>query len=328
MKIAVIGPGALGCLLAAFFQEAGEEVWLVDYRPERVETLRQQGIELTTLEGRRQVVKIPIALAGEVGAADLTLMTVKAHQTAAAASGLPHFMGQGGLALTLQNGLGNLEAMAQVAGPERLLVGVIFAGATRPRDGQVIYAGLGATYVGAPPGSQVGEGEIAQVVDLFHRAGLQCQARPDIEAMVWEKLLVNVGINPLTALLRVPNGALLKIPQAWDMAAAAAREAAEVARASGLAVTADPDALLRQVCIATAANSSSMLQDVLAGRPTEITALNAQVVARGKAHGLATPVNACLTRLIQALEAAPRLRGGPGERSSPALPSNSPPNPH
>ncbi|MEW6388510.1 MAG: 2-dehydropantoate 2-reductase [Thermodesulfobacteriota bacterium] len=311
MKIAVVGPGALGCLLAVFFREAGEDVSLVDYRPERARYLQEQGILLKTLDGRQQVVRVPVALAPEIGPVDLTIIAVKTYQTDTTNSELAYLMGGGGITLTLQNGLGNLETIAQAVGPERLLAGIIYVGATRPRDGEVIYAGLGPIYLGAPRGSHVAPAEIQEAVAAFRQAGLECQARENIEAMLWEKLLVNVGINPLTALLRVPNGALLDLPQAWELAVAAATEAAAVARAAGLILTTEPEASLRQVCRATAANRSSMLQDILADRPTEIEALNAQVATRGAALGVPTPINHLLTRLIRALSqsASFRLKG-------------------
>jgi 2-dehydropantoate 2-reductase len=149
---------------------------------------------------------------------------------------------------------------------------------------------------------------VAAVVDIFRRAGLECQHREDIMAVLWEKLAINVGINPLTALLRVPNGALLELPPAWEVAVAAATEAQAVARALGFNLSGDPAGRLRQVCTATAANRSSMLQDILAGRPTEIEALNAQVSDRGRVLGLPTPVNDLLTRLIRAVEQSAPFR--------------------
>jgi 2-dehydropantoate 2-reductase len=302
MKLAVLGPGALGCLMAALFWEAGAQVCLADYRPERVALLRQRGIQVHTLEGGPRVVRVPIDLAAAVGPCDLTIMAVKAYQTEAAARALPTLMSQGGLALTLQNGLGNLEVMARMAGPWRLLAGVGLLGVTRQDEGRIIYAGRGAIYIGVPAGSQVTGAEVAAVVDLFRQAGLECQAREDIEAVLWEKLVINVGINPITALLRVPNGALLELPPAWEVAVAAAGEAQAVARAAGLTLSGDPAARLAQVCTATAANRSSMLQDILAGKQTEIEALNAQVAARGQALGVPTPFNDLLTRLLRAAE--------------------------
>jgi 2-dehydropantoate 2-reductase len=301
MKIAVVGPGALGCLLAARFQAAGADVFLVDYRPERAAWLTRQGIRLQTLEGKHLVVPVPAGLAPGAGPRDLVVLAVKAHQTAAAAPSLKLLLAPGGIALTVQNGLGNLEAMAREIGPQRLLAGVGFLGVTRTGEGSVIHTGSGAFLIGAPPGSQVSAQETAAVAAVFRRAGLKCEVREDIEAALWEKLLVNVAINPLTAILRVPNGALPDLPEAWELAKAAAVEARAVARAAGVAVAGDPEALVRRVCTATATNRSSMLQDVLAGRPTEIEALNAQVVSRGEALKVPTPVNHFLTQLVRSL---------------------------
>lgn len=310
MKIAIIGPGALGCLLASFFFEAKEDITLVDYRPERAALLRRQGIHLKTPDGDHRVMPIPIALAAEVRPCDLAILTVKAHQTRAAARSLPLLLAPQGLALTLQNGLGNLEEMTQEIGPQRLLVGVAYLGATREAEGRVIFAGQGATYIGAPRGSKVKPAEIGEVVDLFRRAGLNCQARTHMDVLLWEKLLINVGINALTALLRVRNGALMDLPEAWELAVAAASEAQAVARAAGVQLTGDPEIRLRRVCTATAANRSSMLQDILAGRFTEIEALNAQVVERGSALRVPTPVNRLLTQLLRALSRSSHLRVG------------------
>jgi 2-dehydropantoate 2-reductase len=308
MKLAVLGPGALGCMLAVRLHKAGEAVSLVDYHQERAFRLRDQGIQVHSLEGAHQCVQVPVALAPEVGPCDVTIVAVKSYQTQTAAQSLPVLMAEGGLALTLQNGLGNLEAMARVVGPGRLLAGVALLGVTRQNERSIIHAGPGPIFIGIPSGSQVSAAELAAMVEIFQRAGLECQARDHIEAVLWEKLMVNVGINPLTALLQVPNGALLELPYAWDIAVAAATEAQAVARAAGLNLSGDPSERLRQVAVATAANRSSMLQDMLAGRPTEIDALNAQVVARGQALGLATPINELLTRLVRAASQSAALR--------------------
>jgi 2-dehydropantoate 2-reductase len=298
----------LGCLLAALLSEAGQDAALVDYRPHRAARLRQQGIRYRTLDGQDRQAAVAVGLPQEMGPRDLVIVAVKAYHTEAAARALPHLMAAGSVALTLQNGLGNLEAMALAVGPERLAAGVGLLGVTRQEEGQVVHAGAGPIFLGRPLDSQVTGAELAEVARIFQRAGLDCQVRDDIDAVLWEKLLVNVGINPLTALLRVPNGALLELSDAWEVALAAATEAKAVALASGLALTADPDAALRRVCTNTARNRSSMLQDVLAGRPTEIMALNGQVVQRGQPLGVPTPVNALLTRLVTALSQSAALR--------------------
>jgi 2-dehydropantoate 2-reductase len=309
VKIALIGPGALGCLLAAKFKSAGEEVWLVDYRPERIDFLNRRGIFLKTPNGLEAAVKVPVGNAGTLGPVDLAILTVKAHQTRTAVLALPPLVGSAGFALTLQNGLGNLEEMAQALGPDRLLGGASILGATKLGEGEVLLAGLGPTYVGPPPESRVPPAQVEAVAVLFRRAGMPCEVRSDIESVLWEKLLVNVGINPLTAILRIKNGELPHLPPAWNLAVAAAAEAQAVALASGISLKVDPEARLREVCLATAANRSSMLQDILAGRRTEIEALNAQVASRGASHSIPTPVNHTLTQLIRALEEADVLGG-------------------
>lgn len=314
MKLAIIGPGALGCLLAAKLKGAGVDVWLVDYRPERIGLLNHQGIILKAPDGTETTIKVPVGKADQAGPADLAILTVKAYQTRAAVSSLTALVGAGGLALTLQNGLGNLEEMAAVLGPERLLGGASILGATRLGEGQVLLAGLGSTSVGPPPGSLVPLAEAEAVAAIFRQAGMPCEVRSNIEAVLWEKLLVNVGINPLTAILRIKNGELPNLAPAWDLAVAASTEAQAVARAGGIALEVDPAARLREVCSATAANRSSMLQDIAAGRPTEIEALNAQVAARGADYDLPTPVNHVLTQLIRALEA--QASASRGERAT------------
>ena len=154
----------------------------------------------------------------------------------------------------------------------------------------------------SPLTARVTPGALAAVVQVFQQAGLDCRAVPDILAVLWNKLLINAGINPVTALTRLPNGRLPDVPEAWQVVAAAVQEAFAVAQALGLNPAADPLSRVRQVCRATAANRSSMLQDVLARRPTEIAAINGQIVAHGHRLQVPTPVNALLTHLVQALE--------------------------
>jgi len=300
----------VGCLLAVSFADAGEDVHLVDYRPERVALLREQGIRLQAPGGVSRLLPVPCWLPGAVGPCGLAVMAVKAHQTAAAAQALPLLLAPGGLALSLQNGLGNLEEMTRMVGPERLLAGITYLGVTRQAEGQILYAGQGEVVIGAPPGSTVPAPEIAAVVALFQRAGFKCRSTADIQTLLWDKLMINAGINPLTALLRVSNGALPDLPEAWSLAVAAAAEVQSLGRAQGLEMSRDPEERLLQVCRATARNRSSMLQDILAGRSTEIDSLNGQVTARGRALGVPTPINDLLTRLIRALDASSSLRVG------------------
>jgi 2-dehydropantoate 2-reductase len=153
---------------------------------------------------------------------------------------------------------------------------------------------------------------MAALAELFNACGLPAELSHDLDALIWSKLLVNVGINALTALLRVPNGVLAEAAEARALMAQAVAEAVAVARARGTALAeADPLEHVLAVARATGANRSSMLQDVLRGSPTEIAAINGAVVREGRRLGVPTPVNSLLTSLVQALDATPDARVRP-----------------
>ncbi len=195
---------------------------LLDYRPERARQLAQTGLRLITLLGEeRQYVLNITHEAAVIGPCELVLVNVKAHQTRNAAQHLPALLGSGGIALTLQNGIGNVEIMAEVVGPERLLAGVAMLGVTKLDVNRIRHAGHGQIVVGRPPASRVTTQELTEVVHAFEQAGLDCQPTVDILAVLWNKLLINVGINPVTALTRLTNGQLPAVPEVWEVVTAA-----------------------------------------------------------------------------------------------------------
>jgi 2-dehydropantoate 2-reductase len=217
---------------------------------------------------------------------------VKAWQTDRAARELPAHLSPGGFALTLQNGLGNVEKL----GPGAYL-GVTAQGATLLGPGRVRAGGDGPTHVAGP----------AVLADLLCEAGLDARTVDPAcaNSLAWGKLAVNAGINALTAILNVPNGELLSRPDARALMERAAEEAAAVARAKRILLPFDDAAgEARRVARATASNRSSMLQDVLRGAPTEVDAINGAVVREGARSGVPTPVNETLVRLVGARVAA------------------------
>jgi len=278
------------------------DVWLVDPWPEHVAAMQREGLHLIEPEGEQvipvqattnpQDVKEPV---------DLAIIFVKSHQTEMAASIAKQLLAPDGLALTLQNGLGNLEIIARVVGEDRAIQGVTSHGATLLGPGRVRHAGTGPTYLALTPQT---EARVRAVAELFSQAGFEVHLSEDLDSTIWGKLVINVGINALTALLRVPNGALVEIEPARAVMRDAVTEAVRVATAKGIQLPyADPLAQVEAVCRATAENRSSMLQDVLRGAPTEIEAINGAVVREGLRVGVETPVNALLVRLIKAVEA-------------------------
>jgi 2-dehydropantoate 2-reductase len=305
MKITVLGAGAMGCLFGGYLSRAGEDVVLVDAWPEHVDALGRRGLRLWEGEAAEEI-PVRAALPGTaVRPAELVLFLVKANRSREAAAQLPALLEDRGVALTLQNGLGSADVLAEVVGPKRVLVGVTAQGATGLGPGEIRHGGSGETLVGSYGGDQASRDAAARVADALTRAGLPAHATAEVWAAVWKKLAVNCGINALTALTGMRNGRIPEIPPAAALLGASVREAASVAAAAGIDLG-DREALVDHVLAiarATGANRSSMGQDVDRRSPTEIDFINGAVVREGGRLGVPTPVNETLTRLVKVLEA-------------------------
>ncbi len=301
LQIAILGIGAMGCLFGSKLKDHAD-IRVVGSWPEQIEVLQRDGLEVITPQGtcthHRLNVTPDIAT---VPASDVVLVLVKSHQTVRAAHQAVQILKPDGVAITLQNGLGNLEILAQAVGQARAVMGVTAQGATVLGPGQLRHAGDGPTHLARVAGQ---EPILASVCGLFKRVGLETTLVDDAASLVWGKLAINAGINPLTALLRIPNGALVEDDMLARIMAGAAQEVAQIAAARGIGLPYD-DAAVRtaEVSRATAANRSSMLQDVDRGAPTEIDAISGAVVRAGEAARVPTPINHFLWQLMKAQEA-------------------------
>ncbi len=269
------------------------------------------GLEALTRDGIRlqengSVVQVPVRATSnpaECEAAQIALFLVKSWQTQRAAAMLAKCLAPQGVALTLQNGLGNLELMEAELGAQRVALGVTTVGATVLGPGRVRVGGSGATYVAPHP-------RLEPLVDLLQTAGFEVHPADNIESLVWGKLVVNCGINGLTALLEVPNGELLARPGARAIMQEAAQETARVAEANGVNLPyPDPVEQVEGVASRTASNISSMLQDIRRGAPTEVDAINGAVVQVADRLGVPVPVNRTLCNLVRA-KVQPWLEAG------------------
>ena len=299
MNFLVVGPGAMGCLFAGRLKQAGHEVIIADHRPERADFINKNGLLIEGSAGKERVhVR---AITGRVTEeTDVALICVKSNQTKEAAEEISSRLDLRAVVLTLQNGLGNFELLEEVFGKGRVLGGVTSEGATLLGPGHARHAGQGKTIIG-PAGPA--DGPAAKIVSAFEGAGFDTHSSDEVENLIWGKLLVNVGINALTAITRLKNGRLPAIEGARTVMRMAVGEAESVAHARGINLPyPNPFERVLEVCRGTAENKASMLQDVLGERITEIQFINGAIVSEGKKAGIPTPVNLTLTSIVSAIQ--------------------------
>lgn len=295
-RVIIAGVGALGCFFAARLSAAGIAVAMLGNWPDAIQALRRDGVRLVHADGSStthpvEVSADPLAL----GTAALALVLVKAWQTEAAAAKLRHCLAPDGLAVSLQNGLGNYEKLVSVLGATRTAVGVTTIGARIDSPGVVRAAGEGVVSL---------ESRLAldPAANLLSEAGLPVTRSANLPSLQWGKLVINAAINPLTALLDVPNGEVAQRPAARALLRELAMETAGVAYAAGIPLPyPDPAQAVEKVAEMTASNISSMLQDVRRGAPTEVDAINGAVVTTAAAMGIAAPLNWSMWQMVLAM---------------------------
>ncbi len=301
MKIAVIGAGAMGSLYGGYLSKAGQDVCLIDVWQEHVDRINREGLAIEEASGDIKVYPKAVCHAREVGTADLAIVFVKSIMTQKAMEANLDLIGPETAVLSLQNGYGNVEEIARFVERERIIAGTTAHGATMLQPGRIRHAGIGATHIGAVSGE--GGTDVAAVAQVLRHAGFETEVSGNVMKLVWDKLMINVGINALTAILKVPNGRLLEHEEARMLMEAAVEEAVRVANAAGMDL--DREETIRRVMSVagrTGENRSSMLQDITNGRRTEIDTINGAIIREGKKHGIHTPVNMVLTNLIRIME--------------------------
>ena len=302
MKTVIIGPGAMGCLYAFLLTRAGYEAWLLDNSEDRAERIRSQGLKIEGVSGVYQLPFPRISASPDViGKADLLILFVKAYNTATALESARELVTANTIILTLQNGIGNMESIRDAYPQNPIVAGTTAQGATLLGSGHIRHAGMGETIIGGIDANSTFHAKL--IKDLFMSAYIPTEMTEDVNGVLWGKLLINCAINPLTAIMRVPNGQLPKNPDLCEVMSRVVEEGAAIARSAGITLPyIDPVAKVMEVCAATAGNRSSMLQDIEAGKKTEINYLNGALVRYGKEAGVAAPLNSFLTHLVQALE--------------------------
>ena len=303
MKIAIIGAGAMGCLYGAKLSSVHDnEVFLIDVWKDHIDAINERGL---MMEENGQFVQYDrvkgVMDANQAGPCDLAIVFVKSTLTSMAVKSNKAVFGPETVALTLQNGLGNIDLIRDEIGDTNVIAGTTAHGATMLEPGKMRHAGSGKTIIGELDGKR--SERIKKIASILEKAGLLTDISDNVLGLVWDKLMVNVGINALTGITKLHNGELLDHSEIEALLEAAVTEAHAVAEAKGIRLGfQDPVGHTKEVCVATAANKSSMLQDILNHKQTEIDMINGAIVREGAQAGIETPVNFVLTSLIKFMQ--------------------------
>ncbi len=309
MKIAIIGAGAMGCLYGAKLSKNKEnQVFLLDVWQEHIDKINDKGLFVET-DGEFLTYSNLKASANaeEVGNVDLAIVFVKSTLTGIAVENNKALFGKsdcfegGTVGLTLQNGLGNVDELKKVLGEENVVAGTTAHGATMLEAGSIRHAGKGKTIIGEISGEETDR--IKKIAQVLEDSDMETDVSKNVLGLIWDKLLVNVGINAIVGIAQVSNGEILEHEELEGLLEKAVTEAKIVAEKKGISLSyANPVAHAKDVCKATSKNKASMLQDLLKGNKTEIDMINGAIVREAKALGLEAPVNYTLTNLIKFLE--------------------------
>jgi 2-dehydropantoate 2-reductase len=303
-RVAVVGAGAMGSLLAAHLSDAGAEVWAFDTWREHVDAIRRGGLCVRAGVGERAVPVHATCDPAEAGTADVALVMVKYRQTRAAMSAALPMVRRDTLILTLQNGIGNVEAIREIAPENRVLYGFTTLTSEMLGPGRIeaSYAGKGETYLWPADGRA--DAACAAVADCLNRGGIRTALVPDIELRIWKKLVVNCCYNPLCALAGQSVGELIDRPEMWPLLDGVTDEIVAAAQRKGIPLErGEAGRFLRQVGEEARAHFPSMLIDFRRRRPTEIDCLNGAVLRECERLGIAAPINRALVDLVRAAEA-------------------------
>ena len=306
MRVSVLGVGSIGSVVAASLAITSSDVHL-HVRGERGARQRLEGLRV---EGHQELEFGPdrflfsceeLPFDAELnGASDLVILACKSYAVPHLAQQAMTFLKPNGIVFALSNGLGHVETLSRTLGPKRVLAASTTHGAFSHIGQDPRWAGYGAISLAT---SSLGpsSNRVQEVADLLNEARLNAVVEPDATALVWDKVMLNVAINPLAALGGLKNGELLE-PELFAACMMVYREASAVAMMERIKVQDERmfEQRLRAVLEQTRDNTCSMLQDVKAGRQTEIGALNQAIVERAEHHGLAAPINQMLSALIRA----------------------------
>lgn len=301
MKIVIVGPGAVGLLFVSFLSRSKEDIWVLDKNSERCQRLKKSGIKISGLNSFK-VSNINFTCdVKDVKDAQFWLICTKSYHTKDVIKNISGVVSDKAGIVSLQNGIGNMELLCEAFDPKRVLVAVTNMAALLEAQDSVRHTGEGETVIGAV---DAGIGvELKDLRGVFQKSAIPVKISKDIKSFLWSKLIINIGINALSAVTRLKNGSLVQFEGSRKIFTDAITEAVKVAKRKKIKLIYDDmQVKAESVCQATSENTSSMLEDILRKRKTEIDFINGVIVRQGKSLGVKTPANFFLFNLIKTIE--------------------------
>jgi len=302
MKIAILGTGAMGSVYAGLLASAGHDVWAVDTWKEHIEAIRQKGLRVEGASGDRTVRVHATTRAEEAGVCDLVILATKAMHVTQAAENAKALLGPNSVVLSIQNGLGGPDSAARVLGRERVVVGVVGGfGASIKAPGHAHHNGWELVRLGEFAGPV--SARLEKIAEVWRSGGFKVKCFDDIDQLVWEKLICNVCFSGTCAVTERNVIEVMEDPDTWRIASGCAAEAFAVAKARKVKLDFDePVAYVRAFGMKIPNARPSMLLDHLAGRASEIDAINGAIPPAAAAVGVAAPYNEVISGLVRAKE--------------------------
>ena len=301
MKICIIGAGAMGGLYGGHLLLAGKDVQFIEIRQTAVDALNNGSYIFDGIDGEHRLKAPAAATADGLPPADIAFIHTDTNNTRAAGEHAKAVLKPDGWAVTFQNGVGNVEALCDVLGAERVLGGISYHSAASPKAGHATHTNANKTWIGELPGG--GSDRVEQLRGLLAEANFDPHIADDIQSVIWTKFMLNCAVNPLCAISGLRSGEVGTDEAAAEMQELILDETLAVIAAKGIVLMdPDPKASIKRI-LGRAFNKPSMLQHMEAGQQTEIDSLNGAVVREGAALGIPTPYNHALTMMIKARNA-------------------------
>lgn len=300
MRICIVGCGAVGSLFAAHLAKAGEaEIWAYDVWKDHIEAIGRDGLKLS---GAAEFTAKLNATSNprELPRCDYGIVATKAIHTRQAIEQTANAFGDTSAVCSVQNGVGNEEILAEHV--KYVIRGTTFPAGHPIAPGQIGYDIKGDTWIGPFEPTKTPMNKVEELAGLISRAGMNTIALPDARGAQWTKLIFNASTNPVGALTQLHHGAATRFPATGKLFEDLIAEGESVARAMNIELHGDPRQLVQKGANAPGKHRASMLQDVLAKRPTEVDFMNGAIVRWGEQLSVPTPLNRALWQLVKGLE--------------------------